>query len=262
MLLRQTYTCWSCILVDDSSTDNGLPLLRSLVNGDSRFLITTNPESSKEPGPASARNHALGLVSTEYVAFCDIDDLWHKDKISLQISALRSLSLDICITAYCRFWHDQSFVPTQFTLPPSYITLRDLHHSNPIPFSSAIIKADIIQHKFEPIRHEDYYFWLCAFSAKPILKCHCLPYALTFIRRHNNNLTRNRLLMPLWTYTVFKRLKLSNYAAIVALSLWIKHHICRIITTCLTNHRLNPSLYPISSLMDLPPLRLIRALQS
>jgi glycosyltransferase involved in cell wall biosynthesis len=40
------------------------------------------------PGLAGARNFGLGYLTSDYIATCDDDDLWHPEKLRLQISRL------------------------------------------------------------------------------------------------------------------------------------------------------------------------------
>jgi glycosyltransferase involved in cell wall biosynthesis len=52
-----------------------------------RIRVLTNTGT---PGLAGARNFGLGFLTSDYIATCDDDDLWHPEKLRLQISRLVS----------------------------------------------------------------------------------------------------------------------------------------------------------------------------
>jgi hypothetical protein len=72
-----------CIVVHDQEAPE--PTLAAL--GTARHRVRTMANTGS-PGLAGARNAGLGHVRGEYVATCDDDDLWHPDKLILQISRL------------------------------------------------------------------------------------------------------------------------------------------------------------------------------
>jgi glycosyltransferase involved in cell wall biosynthesis len=63
------------------------PALASLSKPGRHVRVVANDGT---PGLAGARNFGLRLVRDEYVATCDDDDLWHPNKLTLQIARLQS----------------------------------------------------------------------------------------------------------------------------------------------------------------------------
>ena len=72
-----------CIVVHDQEPPD--PALAGLGTARHRVRAVANTRS---PGLAGARNAGLGHVRGQYVATCDDDDLWHPEKLVLQISRL------------------------------------------------------------------------------------------------------------------------------------------------------------------------------
>lgn len=74
-VLKQTFTDFELLLVDDGSNDNSLALCHDLQKEDNRILVIT-----KENGGASdARNVGIRAAKGDYIMFLDSDDYWDDD---------------------------------------------------------------------------------------------------------------------------------------------------------------------------------------
>lgn len=84
-VLKQTYTNWELLILDDASTDNTESIILPYLK-DSRIRYIKN---EKNLGITKNRNKALSLSTGEYIAVLDSDDVWvDKEKLSKQISFL------------------------------------------------------------------------------------------------------------------------------------------------------------------------------
>ena len=72
-VLKQTYTNYRCIIVDDGSIDSSVALARKYENADARFQVVENSINS---GACRCRNLGLALAESEYTVFLDSDDIW------------------------------------------------------------------------------------------------------------------------------------------------------------------------------------------
>jgi glycosyltransferase involved in cell wall biosynthesis len=82
-ILNQTFTDFVLVAIDDGSGDGSLAYLRSL--SDTRLRILQMPRNS---GQGAARNEALRICDTEFVAFADADDVFLPRRFERQVSYL------------------------------------------------------------------------------------------------------------------------------------------------------------------------------
>lgn len=86
-LYAQTYPNIRILARDDGSSDSTRSILENAQSGGRLEIL----DEHHNLGPALSFFELLqnaALTETEYVAFCDQDDVWHPDKISYAISAL------------------------------------------------------------------------------------------------------------------------------------------------------------------------------
>lgn len=83
-VLNQSYANLELIIVDDKSKDLSLDVARRF-DSDSRVRILTNTENR---GIAYTRNKGIKHSNGEVIAFLDADDIYHPDKLELQIQQM------------------------------------------------------------------------------------------------------------------------------------------------------------------------------
>ena len=71
------------VVVDEGSSDGTPAFLAAL--GDDRVRVVRNDVPLRLPG---ARNAGIDLTHTEWIAFCDDDDLWAPDKLAAQLDQI------------------------------------------------------------------------------------------------------------------------------------------------------------------------------
>ncbi|MGC9502461.1 glycosyltransferase [Baaleninema sp.] len=83
-LFNQTFKDLEVLVVDDSSTDETLSVVKAIE--DPRLRVFSYPNA----GPAATRNRGFNHILGQYVSFIDADDLWTPDKLQAQLDALEA----------------------------------------------------------------------------------------------------------------------------------------------------------------------------
>ena len=101
-ILRQTFTEWQLILVDDGSRDNSLHIMQEYAEKDSRI----NVFHKANEGVSIARQYGLDRVGTPYFIFCDADDYVEPDYLEKLYEAIKKNNSDIAVCKYVEEYED------------------------------------------------------------------------------------------------------------------------------------------------------------
>ncbi len=153
--LRQSMPDLELLIVDDASTDESPSLLEAALRRDSRAALL---RCGQCVGAAQARNLAIERARGEFLAFLDSDDLWHREKLARQLSAIRED--DFCYTSYFLLRRD-GISRGIYRVPPR-ADYRSLLRENVIGCSSVLLRRTALGHHRMDSRffHEDYVLWL------------------------------------------------------------------------------------------------------
>ena len=198
-LLNQSYQNFEIILInDDIENKNFIEKITSL---DHRIKLIHN---EKNLGAGESRNKAIGLAKGDYIAFCDCDDLWKKDKLELQLNFMKEFNLDFSYTSYDIVDEDSNFIGMRKA--PSDINFKKLRNSCDIGLSTVITKKNIYQnnrYRFPTLKtKEDYVLWLKL--ALNGIKMRGIQQNLTSWRKNEDSLSSSTIQKLLDGYKVYR----------------------------------------------------------
>jgi glycosyltransferase involved in cell wall biosynthesis len=89
---RNSSRSFELLVIDDGSADNTKEIVMSFGNKMKYYF-------QEHKGVSAARNLGLDLAQGDYIAFLDSDDLWKKEKISIQMSFMNAFpKAKVCCT--------------------------------------------------------------------------------------------------------------------------------------------------------------------
>ena len=96
-VISQTYLNWELLIVDDASEDVSQSIINDFSLKDNRIkpIFLKN-----NVGPAQARNLALNKAKGRFVAFLDSDDIWKKDKLTVQLKFMLENNIHFSFSSY------------------------------------------------------------------------------------------------------------------------------------------------------------------
>lgn len=88
-VIKQTFTDWELLVVDDCSTDDTIGVVTQISQKDSRIRYYKLPKNS---GANAARNLGIQQSTCDIISFLDSDDIMHPDNLSNQLIAFTNNS--------------------------------------------------------------------------------------------------------------------------------------------------------------------------
>jgi teichuronic acid biosynthesis glycosyltransferase TuaG len=215
---NQSFHDIEIIVVDDCSTDKSKLITLEFSKIDRRIRYLCTKENSG--GPATPRNLGIKNAKSEFIAFCDADDLWHPDKLLIQWEILAKTNSSFTYTSTKDFSFKLPFARTKILddlIKLSNTNLIFQLCKNTIKLSSILCKKELLNKingfncDKKLIAVEDYDLCLRImekFGSDVIIKIN-LP--LVYYRKMPDSLSSNKLKMvekvSYVLYLFFKRKK-------------------------------------------------------
>lgn len=140
-VLRQTYTDWELIVVDDGSTDNTREVVMSFTDSRIRYV-----QHEHNKGLAAGRNTGIREAHGEFIANLDSDDVWLPHKLEKELSKFTP-GVDVVYSRYERTLADGrvSSLPPDIVEPKEGNLQKVFLADNIISMQMAIIRREVFE---------------------------------------------------------------------------------------------------------------------
>lgn len=136
--LAQSHKNVEVIVINDYSEEDISPI-RDLASTDTRVILLNN---KMEKGCGNARNVGLDFASGDFAAFLDSDDLFDRDKITVQVQEMLKYGVDFSYTDYQRYTDNNKMLEVIECPSDGYISKCE-----EISFSTVMITRKIYYEK-------------------------------------------------------------------------------------------------------------------
>jgi teichuronic acid biosynthesis glycosyltransferase TuaG len=198
-ILNQSYQNFEIILINDDTEDKSF--IEKISSLDHRIKLIHN---IKNLGAGQSRNIGIKFSKGEYIAFCDCDDLWKKNKLELQLIFMRETNLDFSFTSYEIIDENTNYISTRKA--PSDVNFEKIINSCDIGLSTVIIKNKIFnnsEYQFASLKtKEDYVLWIKL--ARNKIKMKSLNQNLTSWRKNKNSLSSSTFQKLIDGYSIYR----------------------------------------------------------
>lgn len=163
-VLDQSRQDWELLVIDDCSKDGTRDVVAGYAAQDPRIRLIALDKN--HGAPAAPRNIGVREARGHWIAFLDADDIWHPEKLSLQLAAAESKGGEF-LSAQMRDFVDETLLsfPPVDSAPVEAVTFHVQRLKGRIPTSSVLITRELmLRFPFnEDLRYkavEDYHCWL------------------------------------------------------------------------------------------------------
>ena len=166
-ILDQTYCKFEIIFSDDGSTDETINILEKFKIRFQEKKILVRIIKNQHKGPGFARNEAIKVISYEWIAFIDSDDLWTKDKLKETVHEIKK-NLTVNCVLHRQIFLKQNKKQKYFDFDKYYNfnkpVKNQLFKTNFFGMSSVVMKKELVIKNggFNEIfqNAQDYDLWL------------------------------------------------------------------------------------------------------
>jgi glycosyltransferase involved in cell wall biosynthesis len=138
-ILAQDYPNIESIIIDDGSTDNTMEVLEPYLK-DPRVRVVQQANA----GQTVAKNQGIAHAKGEFVAFCDADDTWRKDKLSLQIPEFDDPKVGVVFSEMVFIDENGDLIDDEPLKCHGGQITAPLLIDNFVPFLTTVARADVL----------------------------------------------------------------------------------------------------------------------
>ena len=197
-ILKQTYTNWELLITDDCSTDDTVKIIKKFKKQDDRIKLF-NLKTNK--GTGIARNNSISNANGRFIAFCDSDDCWKKEKLQKQVDFLLKNNLVFTYSSYDVIDEKDRFIKQG--LAPLDLNYQKMLNNNYVGCLTAIYDSKKLGKHYMPKirRRQDWVLWLKII--KIIDKTNGLNESLALYRDRPKSVSSNKIKLIKFNWNVY-----------------------------------------------------------
>ena len=194
----QSYQNWEILLVDDCSTDNSISIIKKKYKDQNKIKFIHLEHNF---GAWKARNIGIEASSGRYIAFLDSDDIWHPQKLEMQLSFMAKNKYPLTYTNYAKINESGSLID-HIELPNQLSYIKMLK-SNFMPCLTVVYDTDYFGKQYMPPlrKRQDYGLWLKLLRKTD--HAYGLQKELAYYRVRKNSISRNKISLLKYNWHLF-----------------------------------------------------------
>jgi glycosyltransferase involved in cell wall biosynthesis len=187
-VLKQTYTDFEFLIIDDGSTDSSLEILQQYALLDDRIVLL----SKLNTGLADSLNVGLRCARGIWIARMDADDICEQNRLEKQVAYTSMNPNAVFVGSGLTIIDEKGSLGTQFQYPSSHTVLLEhlLTARRFPPHASAFYRRELVLeiggYRGRIRRAEDYDLWLRLSDHGDIA---CIKEPLMRIRKHSGQIS-------------------------------------------------------------------------
>lgn len=158
-VLKQNYTKWEMIIIDDGSKDNSPAIVEEYSKRDERIKLVRQ----KNAGSGAARNNGIRRAKGQYICLLDADDTWENNFLEEQIKLIKEKDATLVFSSHNRIDEKDNICLKPFIVPEK-IDYNSLLKTCSISCLTAMYDVSkfgkfYLREDFKSLR-DDYILWL------------------------------------------------------------------------------------------------------
>ena len=205
-IINQSFKKHELIIIYDQSDKADISYIKKILTNKIKYKIIKN---NKNLGVGKSRNIGIKYSKSQYIAFCDADDIWHKNKSQVQLKIMRENNLNFSHTDYNLINVHNKIIGQMNVKKKLYY--NELLKSCDIALSSVIIKRSLLKKSLRfghTKTKEDFFLWL---KISKISEIYGINKKLLYWRKTKNSLSSNILQKFYDAFIVFKKIENKNF---------------------------------------------------